>query len=189
MKTMIPILVTGPLVEPISLEEARLYLRLDDTQEDVLLASLVKAARLMLESATRLKFVSQSWRLSVASPPRSRSLRIPLAPILSLDAVRAFDSGGIETLVDEAYYRLRRTSEPAEIVFHDGFPGASGGVEIDLTAGFGPDAAQVPEPLRQAVRMLVAYWFENRGDEAAPRAQLPADVAMMIAPYRALRLK
>lgn len=186
---MIPILVTGPVVEPLSLEEMRLHLRLDDTQEDDLVGSLIKAARLMLESATRLKFVSQSWRLSIAEVPAGRSIRVPLAPVLLVEAVRVFDAAGVETLVDAAHYRLRRGSEPALVTLGSGFPAAPGGVEVDLVAGFGPSAIDVPEPLRHAVRMLVAYWFENRGDEAHQRAQLPADVALMIAPYRSLRLK
>jgi uncharacterized phiE125 gp8 family phage protein len=186
---MIPILVTSPAVEPISLEEMRLHLRLDDTHEDDLVASLIKAARLMLESATRLKFVSQGWRLSIAEVPSGRSIRVPLAPVLAVEAVRVFGAAGVETLVDPVNYRLRRGSEPALLVFEAGFPDAPGGMEVDLLVGFGPSASDVPEPLRHAARMLVAYWFENRGDEAHLRAQLPADVALMIAPYRSLRLK
>jgi uncharacterized phiE125 gp8 family phage protein len=189
MKTMIPILVTGPAVEPLSLEEMRLHLRLDDTQEDDLVGSLLKAARLMLESATRLKFVSQNWRLSIAKVPTGRAIRVPLAPVISVAAVRIFDATGVETLADDAFYRLRRGSEPALVVLEPGFPDAPGGIEVDLVVGFGPAASDVPEPLRHAVRMLVAYWFENRGDEAHERAQLPADVALMIAPYRSLRMK
>ncbi len=186
---MIPILVTGPAVEPLSLEEMRLLLRLDDTQEDDLVGSLIKAARLMLESATRLKFVSQSWRLSIAEVPAGRAIRVPLAPVLSVDAVRVFDAAGVETLVDAALYQLRRGSEPALVTLRPGFPDAPGGIEVDLAAGFGPSAGDVPEPLRHAMRMLVAYWFENRGDEARERAQLPEEVALMIAPYRSLRMK
>lgn len=186
---MIPILVAGPAVEPLSLEEARLHLRLDDTQEDDLVASLIKAARLMLESATRLKFVSQNWRLSIATVPTGRAIRVPLAPVLSVEAVRFFDAAGVETLVDAGLYQLRRGSEPALVTLKPGFPDAAGGIEVDLVAGFGPSASDVPEPLRHAVRMLVAYWFENRGDEVHKSARLPADVALMIAPYRSLRLK
>jgi uncharacterized phiE125 gp8 family phage protein len=186
---MIPILVTSPAVEPISIEEMHLHLRLDDTHEDDLVGSLIKAARLMLESATRLKFVSQGWRLSIAQVPAGRSIRVPLAPVIAVEAVRVFDLAGVETLVDPGLYRLRRGSEPALLVFEPGFPDAPGGMEVDLLVGFGPAASDVPEPLRHALRMLVAYWFENRGDEDHQRAQLPADVALMIAPYRSLRFK
>ena len=47
-----------------------------------------------------------------------------------------------------------------------------------------------PRPLRQAMRLLVARWYENRGDvEAdADMARTPAAVAALVAPYRRVRL-
>ena len=70
-------------------------------------------------------------------------------------------------------------------------PGArSAGIEIDVEAGYGATASAVPEPLKQAIRQLVAHWYENRGagppDESALR--MPASVAALIAPYRVLAL-
>ena len=48
----------------------------------------------------------------------------------------------------------------------------------------------VPEPLRQAIRLLVAHWYENRGLIAVGQsvAVLPATVAALLAPYRVLSL-
>jgi uncharacterized phiE125 gp8 family phage protein len=47
----------------------------------------------------------------------------------------------------------------------------------------------VPEPIRQAIRILVAHWHENRaivaGAEVAP---VPPNAAALIAPYRMLPL-
>jgi len=63
-----------------------------------------------------------------------------------------------------------------------------GGIEIDLIAGHGAPA-DVPEPFRQAMLMLVARWFENRGDATGHGdARLPADVLALIAPFRRARL-
>jgi uncharacterized phiE125 gp8 family phage protein len=60
------------------------------------------------------------------------------------------------------------------------------GIELDLQLGYGANAADVPAPLRHAVRMLVAHWYENRGLVAAGAgiATLPAGVAALVAPYR-----
>jgi uncharacterized phiE125 gp8 family phage protein len=47
----------------------------------------------------------------------------------------------------------------------------------------------VPEPLRQAVRLLTAHWYENRGLAAIGTVTvLPSTVAALIAPYRMLSL-
>ncbi|MGY6567825.1 MAG: head-tail connector protein [Salinarimonas sp.] len=193
---MIPIRIAGPAVEPVSLAEARAFLRLDDddTQENDLVLALIEAGRLLLESATRLIFVAQNWRLTV---PRirgqgidRREIRLPLAPIIAISEVRALDEAGLAEIVDPALYRLRQGAVPPLLVLGDDFPGAPGGIEIDLQAGFGPDASHVPAPLRQALRMLVARWFEQRGDGQEPAStELPADVALMIAPYRHVRLQ
>jgi uncharacterized phiE125 gp8 family phage protein len=50
-------------------------------------------------------------------------------------------------------------------------------------------ASNVPEPIRQAIRILVAHWHENRaivaGAEVAP---VPSNAAALMAPYRMLPL-
>jgi uncharacterized phiE125 gp8 family phage protein len=64
------------------------------------------------------------------------------------------------------------------------------GIEIDLDAGYGDAAADVPEPLRQAIRLLLTHWYENRGIAAASgeTAARPASVSALIAPFRVLAL-
>lgn len=195
---MIPILVAAPAVEPVSLAEARAYLRLDDPgsphQEDGLIESLVSAARLAVEAATRQKLVSQTWRLSVARLPAGRAIRLPLSPVASVAQIRAFDAQGAPSVADPESYGLVPDAQPPLIRLEPAFPAAPGGVEIDVVAGFGPDAQSVPAPLRQAIRALVARWFEERGDGPWPAATpgdlaLPGDVALALAPYREMRLR
>ena len=45
----------------------------------------------------------------------------------------------------------------------------------------------MPAPLRLAIRMLVARWFENRGDILGEQT-LPPEVQTLLAPYRRTRL-
>ena len=44
----------------------------------------------------------------------------------------------------------------------------------------------MPDALRQALRMLVAHWYENRGLAAIGGnvAMLPAGLSALVAPYR-----
>jgi uncharacterized phiE125 gp8 family phage protein len=63
------------------------------------------------------------------------------------------------------------------------------GIELDVVCGYGDAASDVPEPLRQAIRLLVAHWYENRGLATLGAVTvLPATVAALIAPYRVLSL-
>ena len=64
------------------------------------------------------------------------------------------------------------------------------GIEIAFTAGYGDAAADVPEPIRHAILLLVAHWHEHRSPfEVGHLAQPPPDmVAELLAPYRTMRL-
>jgi uncharacterized phiE125 gp8 family phage protein len=66
----------------------------------------------------------------------------------------------------------------------------SAGIEIDVGVGYGEAASDVPEALRQAIRLLVAHWYENRGLVAIGQAiaAMPMSVTGLVAPYRMLAL-
>lgn len=64
------ILVTPPIEEPISLDEAKAHLRVDIDDDDALIAGLIVAARSEAEQITRRAFVSQSWKLALDQFPR-----------------------------------------------------------------------------------------------------------------------
>jgi uncharacterized phiE125 gp8 family phage protein len=189
---MTPILLAGPAVEPLTLDEMRLWLRLDSSDEDQLVLALVRAARSAVEQATRRALISQTWRLRLDAWPTDRCVRLPLSPILSLDAVRVFDAAGAPTLANLQNFHID-TSRGAKLVC-DVAPPQPGrianGLEIDVTAGFGPTPQSVPESLRMAMRLLVAHWYEHRGDALHEDrvAHLPPGVAAAVTPWRAARL-
>ena len=60
---MISYLLAGPAGEPVSLAEAKAFLRLDSDAEDGLLATLIAAARLHIESVSGKALLRQTWRL------------------------------------------------------------------------------------------------------------------------------
>jgi len=67
---------------------------------------------------------------------------------------------------------------------------AANGIEIDFTAGYGAAASDVPAPLRQAVLLLVAHWYENREPIAvgSPEMAVPGPVAQLVEPFRVARI-
>lgn len=187
---MIPLYLAGPAVEPVGVPEMRAFLRLEHADEDALIASLLRAARLVVEATTRLVILEQSWRIAVEAVPRDGVVRLPLAPILSVSEVRAFDGEGLATTLAAADYRLERRSDPARVTLSGAALEAAGGIEIDLFAGYGAAVEAAPAPLVQAIRLLAAHWFENRGDgpPQIEAASLPLDVAALVAPFRRLRM-
>jgi uncharacterized phiE125 gp8 family phage protein len=97
-------------------------------------------------------------------------------------------------VLDVDDFAIDTVSAPAVLAFARGAPRAPGklaaGIEIDIAAGYGDDADDVPAPLCQAIRMLVAHWYENRGVIAASGevAAMPQSVSSLIAPFRVLSL-
>jgi uncharacterized phiE125 gp8 family phage protein len=64
---------------------------------------------------------------------------------------------------------------------------ATAGIALDVLCGYGADAGDVPADLRQAVRLLLAHWYDNRV-ATADGAAVPVGVSALLAPYRMLAL-
>lgn len=191
---MRPMLIGAPAVEPVSLVDAKSWLREDGSDEDQLIQALIVSARMTLEAHTRRLFVTQNWRLAYDAWPDSvcanSTLTIPFAPFQAATAIRVYDLNEVAQIVDSATYRAPAANEGGRVVFKS-LPPAPGrgkdGIEIDFTVGYGVLATQTPEPLRRAILMLVAHWRENRGDDGDDA--LPRTVAQLAAPYRRERLR
>ena len=189
---MSSILLTGPAVEPLSLAEAKAFLRVDSGDDDDLIAALIVSARTFVEAQTRRALITQTWRLIRDAWPDDARIRVVPAPLQALVAVRTYDSDGAAQAIDTTVFVADLGA--AVLAFPPWSLPAPGrltaGIELDVRVGYGDAAANVPEPLRLAIRALVAHWYENRGLVAlnATVAELPAGVAALIAPYRVLSL-
>ena len=202
------ILIAPPAAEPVSLAEARAWLRVDTNDEDSVIASLISAARMLVESATRRALVTQGWRMTLDAWPASggdgswsvlatrpgpapSEIVIPLAPVQAISTVLVYDAAGQPQTLGAATWRLVGAPERARLLFAAQPPqpaAPAAGIEIDLVAGYG-DPPDTPAALRHAILALVSWWFDNRGDVATTDANtLPPRVAALIAPFRRGRL-
>jgi uncharacterized phiE125 gp8 family phage protein len=190
---MIPLIVNGPAVEPVALADARKWLKLETSDDDDVVGALITAARLMVEAQIRRMLITQTWRLIYDRWPNGRLIKIPLAPFQSLVAMRVYDANGTAQAVSSSLYHVDATPDAARIIFGappppPGQPAAA--IEIDILLGYGASPESVPEPLRQAIRMLVTDWYENRGDAGADDLAnaLPSSVRALVAPFQRPKL-
>ena len=58
---------------------------------------------------------------------------------------------------------------------------AVGGIRVEFTAGYGTDPADVPAPIRQAVKMIAQHLYENRESQEMPNA-----AAMILSRYKVM---
>ena len=191
---MISYLLAGPAEEPVSLAEARAFLRLDSEAEDGLVSTLVAAARLHVESVTGRALVNQSWRLVLDAWPTDCVVTLPVSPLVSLTAITAYDEDGDDHPLPMAQFEAAAGVTPARLnlprtvagmpVLRERF-----GIEVDYVAGFG-EADDVPSDLKRGVLALVAHWFEHRDAVlvAGSGAVIPPGFNQMISPYRQVRL-
>jgi uncharacterized phiE125 gp8 family phage protein len=191
---MASILLAGPAVEPITLAQAKQFVRVEHDDDDDVITALIAGARIHVETQTRRALITQSWRLTRDVWPATGCVPVLPVPLKTLDAARVYKSDGTTLSLDLAGFALDKSSAPARLSFVRGAPPApersAAGIEIDITCGYGDAAANVPEPLRQAIRLLVAHWYENRGLIAVGSeiAVLPQSGRALIAPYRVLSL-
>jgi len=189
---MTPLALTPPALEPVSLSDAKVFLRLDQTDEDGLLGTLITAARLMIEAASGRMLVEQSWRIVLDRWPHGGEIRLPLSPVSGLAEARVYDALGEAQIVAELALQLDNAADPPVIRIVGSVPEIGRmrtAIEIDVVAGYGPAATDVPALLRQAVLQLAARWFEQRGDVAGrDAAALPAEIMALVAPFRRTRL-
>jgi uncharacterized phiE125 gp8 family phage protein len=191
---MSAILLNAPSSEPISLADAKLYLRVEHEDDDDLIAALIAAARVQVEAQTRRALITQTWRLTRDVWPAGGALPILPVPLREVTAIGVYDADGMIHTLDVDEFHIDNISAPAILAFALGAPPAPGklraGIEIDIEAGYGNTGEDVPEPFKQAIRLLVAHWYENRRVLAASgeAASMPASVSALIAPFRVLSL-
>ena len=187
--------INGPAVEPVSLAEAKAHLRVSGTSEDLLIASLITAARVHLELALSCAFITQTWSWFLDGWPQRMRLELPLGPARSISAIRVLTAGDVITTMPAQSYLLTGRARPPRLTLKERGHWSNGGpqpaygadgIEIEFIAGFGDAPADVPAPLRLALLLLIAHWFEQRAPIEVGRGgtELPPMIAELTAPYR-----
>lgn len=161
-------LVTPPSVEPVSLEAAKMHLRVDHSLEDALILAQIAAAREAAEGFLRRPILTQVFDLVLDGFPAAGELIVvPVAGVVSVASVQYHDGAAVVTMPTTDYVvDLGSERERARIATAPGIAwpatrDAIAAVTIRLTAGW-PDAASVPAAIVAAIKLIVGHLHENR---------------------------
>lgn len=194
-------LVTGPVVEPLTVAQAKEHLRIesDVTRDDVYVRRLIRTARAWAESYTRRVLCAQTWMLTLDEFPTLNQLGIVSLvkpPLRSVTEIAYVDTAGTRIVLDPATYRLDKqdTTARVEPVFGTSWPATErviGSVQITHVSGYtdgikipgGPTAPDnapadgdplelVPDPIKFAMLLLIGGWFENREETVVGQAPM-----------------
>ncbi len=196
---MATVQTSAPSIEPITLEEAKAHLRIDTPDDDTLIQSLIMTSRLHVEVALGLTLLTQTWSCFFDRWPSDRSgldaITLPLSPVASVDAVRVYADDGTFLNLPLAGFSFDLVSRHPRIMRKKGTmtpePGRRlNGIEVAITCGFGAQHSDVPAPIRQALLLLVAHWYEHRdpGEIGTAEARVPAAVSALLGNYLPVRL-
>ena len=182
-------LITGPAADPIKLAEAKLHLRVDHSDDDVKIASLIKAATAHVDGRSGILgrcLVTQTWELTLDEFPDGE-IEIPLGPVASITSIKYRDASNVEQTLSSALYTFDDTRTSAYVVPVDDWP-ATYDVTNAVTVRFiaGTAVASIPEAIRHAMLLLIGHWYEERNavNVGNISSVLPFTVEALLAPYR-----
>jgi len=169
----------------VSLADAKQHLRIDEDDEDALIAGLIMAAEDHIERSTGLVLT----RRVIGEVIQGFGSKIRAWPVVSVDTVSYVDGAGVDQTIGADSYKLVGAARPARLSnVSSPWPPLgrlNGSVTLTMTAGFG-NAADVPGGVAQAIKMLVGHFYRNR--EAVVTAgtplQVPMAVDMLLEPHR-----
>jgi len=146
MNTLISKTVTTDIVtELVTVEDAKLWLKISFSEDDAILASLIKAARIYLENLTNYALGVKTIEI-IADLDYTESYYLPL-PIGSILSFQRWN--GSAFVNDSSYYQFSNS-----LVIDD-----SGRYKITLTCGF----SSMPADFKIDILKLVAWNYQNRG--------------------------
>ena len=138
------IINTEPVQEPVTLQEVKEYLRVEDSTDERTLRPLIESARRYAEEYLGRALVSTTFQqfydsLDEMEDPLFEGVRqgpylnyyknhlvLAKGPVISVTHVKTFDDADTSTTMDSSKYYLDNAREPARIVLRTGetFPTA-----------------------------------------------------------------
>lgn len=182
-----------PTTEPVTLDQAKAYLRVDWDDDDADISDMISQARDWLELKLGRAFVTQTIRATlglvdltiaplsgvIGTNALSYAIELPQPPLQSVSLVE------METQVDQ-WTSLVVTDD--YLIDYDGaigrvflassalekwavslnYPGSKPRIRVTYTAGYGSTAASVPYAIRANLKNIIAWLYENRGNSGIP---------------------
>lgn len=166
------ILKTPPVLEPVTIDEARAFLRLANQQEQDTLPTLIAAGRAHVESLTGRALLKQEWQMTLKPPypPSSPLVRmgaghvvihLPKPPLMSVVSVKLGEKD------------IPFQQEESKVVLSPQYWNET--IKINYWAGYGETATDLPPDLKMAVLMVIRCLYDDR----------PVDTALL-RPFRIL---
>jgi uncharacterized phiE125 gp8 family phage protein len=172
-------LVTAATTMPISVEEAKLHLRVTEDDEDTLILGLIKAATDFAQSWTKRQFITATYDLFLDSFPASdwcfgtegwawkrSEIVVPKPPLQTVTYLKYYDLDGVQQTLAPATYEVDLSVDPAciRLAYNQSWPSVqsrANAIVVRFVCGYGL-APSVPDTIKAAIKLHVGHLYENR---------------------------
>lgn len=196
---------TAPTVEPLTMQEVKEYLRVEDNTDERVVRPFIETARRFAEEHLGRTLMTTTYSLFIDTnndmdDPLWEGMRtgadlnyyknyivLPRSPVASVTSVSTFNDANTEATMASTRYYVDNVSEPAKVVLRQGetFPTAlrvANAIKVVYVAGY-TSAYSVPEPIRMGMLQHIAYMYEHRGDMYEASSPMPPIIKNLYAPY------
>jgi uncharacterized phiE125 gp8 family phage protein len=191
------VLVDNPATKVVSVDDIKAQLRIDSSDEDTLLGYYIDAATDMAENYCNRHFITHQYKLYFNEQVNKASLIFPNCTLVDVEAVVGppaeaakrpvnwTDANGAAQESDKAY--IDAFSNPSLVYLSSDFPGttlkdnSANTFYFWFNTGYGSASADVPEAIKQAIKLIVADMYYFREDR---KRQFPMASQILLQPYK-----
>lgn len=176
------LLDTAPTDYPVTVDEMKAHSHIDTDASDGEITTFIAAATGDTETFLRRQLMTATYVLTLDRFPYEDYIDLPRPPLQSVTHIKYYDTSNTQQTLSVSNYEVDLSTEPGRIYIDRStlWPTTywrRNAVEIEFIAGY----EDVPEMIKQSIRLKAAHWYENR--EA-----LIVGVSAMEAPLAAQRL-
>lgn len=146
----------APSTEPITLDEAKSFMRILENDDDLIIGSLISSSREYVENVTNRQLVSAIFELYCDD----FISKLPKNPIISVDKIEYLNNDGSYIELDiTSYYLYERNG--IGFISYSSIPSLldhKKAVKITFKAGY----ESVPEAIKSYIKVRVSTLYENR---------------------------
>jgi uncharacterized phiE125 gp8 family phage protein len=170
---------TAPAVEPVTLAEAKVQCKVDTSDDDAYISSLITMAREYVENTLDISLISQTWEARYDCFPMWEII-LPRPPMASgtVTVIYRDEAGQSQTITSAASaFQTDHYATPGRIYpnYEGVWPAVRGdenSVTVRWSAGYGASGASCPAVTKGLIMLLVAHFYEHRQPVVAGFSQV-----------------
>ncbi len=159
---------TAPTFEPVTLNEAKAYMRVEAPDDDALITDLIAAATRWLEEETwrQIPTATWEWRFDRFPARSTDRITLPKPPLASVTSIQYVDPDGVVQTWSSSLYTVRTQAAMGQVypIYQETYPDTRDepdAVRIVFVAG--QAAAAIRQDIKTAIKATTQAFYDFGG--------------------------